>query len=80
MPKRARDYRAEYARRTARAKREGYTGYNQKRKTHVYVHEMTQRFMDRIDTEGFDFTQLDSDDPEYWIWFRVNYGQGTGTA
>lgn len=81
MPKRQRDYKAEYARRTARAKREGFTGYAQKRKVTGHIRQMIEHFNQRIDTEGFDFeTMFDSDDPEYWIWFRVNYGQGVQTA
>lgn len=79
-PRGQRDYKAEYARRTARAKQEGYKGYSQKRIVNEYVQRITDRFMARIDMSDFDFSQLDSDDPEYWIWFRVNYGQGTGTA
>lgn len=83
MPKRVRDYKAEYAARTRKAKKQGYTGYSQKRKVRRYTRELTQRFMDRIDTEGFNLADLldeGQDNPEYWIWFRVNYGQGPATA
>jgi hypothetical protein len=75
MAKRQRDYKAEYARRTAKAKAYGYTGYAQQRKVKEYTAEWVGNFMDRIDTSGYDWNDLDRDDPTFWIWFRVNYGK-----
>lgn len=80
MPKRVRDHKAIYARRKERAIREGYKGYHQKRKTHEHVVKMVEHFMNRIDTTGYDWDDLSVNDPEYWIWFRVNYGEGVGVA
>ena len=84
MPKRVRNYANEYARRKERAIREGYKGYHQKRTTRVHIKAMVQHFSDRIDTSGYnleswDWDEMSEADPEYWIWFRVNYGEGTAT-
>lgn len=79
MPKgkRIRDHAAIYARRKARAQARGYTGYYQRRKVSEYNQEWIDRMFERMDTEGYDWADLDQDDPTYWIWFRVNYGKGT---
>lgn len=83
MAKRQRDYRAEYHRRKARAIREGFTGYAQQRKVRRYTHDLARRFMERIDTSGFDLAELlesEESDSVYWVWFRVNYNKGTQPA
>lgn len=81
MPKgkparRTKEQNAQYYRnRVTKAQKQGYTGYYEKRKVNEYTADLVNRLMDRIDTSDYDWSNLDEDDPIYWIWFRVNYNK-----
>lgn len=47
MPKRQRDYKAEYRKRVEKARRQGYTGYGQKR---YQIHKMNE-LRDKVDKD-----------------------------
>jgi len=80
MAKRKRDYAGEYAKRKQRAINRGYTGYNQQRISRRISHRLVDRMIDRMTFDpDYDWSNLDENNPEYWIWFRIEYNK-EGTA
>lgn len=81
MARRARDYKAEYAARTERAKKRGYSGYGQLRARNVKVRDETQRIVERLEAIGLlEFFNEDHDifDTEiFWEAWRNAYGKGS---
>ena len=67
---------ATYARRKQRAINRGYTGYNQQRISRRISRRLVDRMIERMTFDpDYDWTNLDQDDPEYWIWFRIEYNK-----
>jgi hypothetical protein len=73
MARKPRDYKAEYAARTAKATREGYQGYSHKRKVSEHNQKVVDRMIERMNESGWDWTEMDDNDPLYWEWFRLKY-------
>lgn len=96
MPRKQRDYKAEYARRNARAKQQGTTYGKQRRvkaeaiakaegfkdaKTRKKVLSEISKLIDYLEESGYDFDNMpDRDDPNYWEWFRANYKSSSSAA
>jgi ribosomal protein L15E len=79
VAKRQRDYKAEYARRSERAKRQGYSGYSQKRSVQIKAKVFSERLAERLEALG-DYFEDESDlydDSYFWEAFRGYYAKGT---
>lgn len=80
MAKRQRDYKAEYARRTERVKREGFASYGHKRRIQVRAKVWSEKLAERISEylPGYMDEDVDIfDDSYFWEAFRNYYAKGT---
>ena len=73
MARKPRDYHAEYQARTARAQSKGYTGYSQQRRVSEHNQKVVEHMINRMSESGWDWAEMDDDDPLYWEWFRLHY-------
>lgn len=92
MPKRNRDYKAEYAKRNANAKKRGYRSYGQQRaqrvkakQAKVKASEEAQKSIDQMRETGLlgliadeDYDMFD--ESGFWDLFREFYGNGSGAT
>lgn len=80
MAKRQRNYKAEYARRTERAKREGFASYEHKRRIQIRAKVWTEKMAERLAEYVPDYFDDDTDlfdDSYFWEAFRNYYAKGT---
>ena len=80
MAKGQRDYKAEYARRTAKAKAKGFSGYGQYRRVRAKNKTFAEKVAQRMDETGLlDSGFFESDDlfdtSMFWDLFRGYYGK-----
>jgi hypothetical protein len=83
MAKKNRDYKAEYAARSERARAKGYSGYGQLRHIKEYNRERAKDVVDRLGEVGLlEYFDEDHDlfDTEiFWQAFRNYYGKGSSS-